>query len=843
MSVKDCIDKVSKAMSQSRLRKSDVKQILEELDAEAKRLAADGQGDYVDNVRDIAMRFNKFVQRQAREEKRRSLLQLRSRQQMKAKINNFVSQGLTPRQAVMASMVGLRSKGVEGSMNSTAAKQMSRSNRNMTNFIKHLESEDLLTIFRSKDETIQLQILEAIEQMNTKGASKPGGQVGRIAELYTNHMKLAREELRLAGVDTRDIDGFSISQSHNPELMSMAGEVEWTASIRDKLDYERIFGTSKYNAEDIDNFLQSTYAALVSGTRLTPDLAMDNAIAAPKPRNMAERLAGSRVIHFKTTADFFEYNKQFGRGSSQESMVWSLRSAGFYSALMEDFGPNPRSNFDLMMQQIKKDLRKEGDFSNIKDLDRDGFFQKMSGSDLEALFNNIDGTAFIAKNPKSARVASNIRSWVSMSKLGQATISAISDNPIMAEVLSRNGINHAEGYVRAFVSSAKRIPKHQRKHFASMVDTYQEVTTGSIANRMGLFDERPGKMQEAMRIFYKANGLEWWTNAHKEGVAAALSHNLYRHVGLSYDELGNKLGGQLREFGITRTEWDALRSVAPENIDGRMYITSDSVGKIQSLDDAARRTLQDKLDSYFIETVNNAVVTPGARERAVQNWGLQAGTPLGEFVRTVMLFKSFPITFSIKVLAPSIRNAKNGDVGHLAALIIGMTSFGAVAMGAKDLLKGRDPLSKIRATEGDPHKAFKYFTAIALQGGGLGIYGDFLFGQYNRVGNSLTQTVAGPVYGGMVSDIGRIWSDMQDTATGKKDIGKLGASALNAAKGYLPGGNLPYLAPALNYFLIYQLQEAMNPGYLSRMERRMEREQGIEFLQEPIDLRPSSVVN
>ncbi len=48
-----------------------------------------------------------------------------------------------------------------------------------------------------------------------------------------------------------------------------------------------------------------------------------------------------------------------------------------------------------------------------------------------------------------------------------------------------------------------------------------------------------------------------------------------------------------------------------------------------------------------------------------------------------------------------------------------------------------------------------------------------------------------------------------------------------------PFANLAYIRPALNYMFIYQLQEKLNPGYLRRMERRVEKENNQHFILPP----------
>jgi len=69
---------------------------------------------------------------------------------------------------------------------------------------------------------------------------------------------------------------------------------------------------------------------------------------------------------------------------------------------------------------------------------------------------------------------------------------------------------------------------------------------------------------------------------------------------------------------------------------------------------------------------------------------------------------------------------------------------------------------------------------------------------------------------------------------GDEDIG---GDFLRFAKGNVPLGNLFYTKQAMDYLIWYQFQEALNPGYLRRMERRVERENNQKFV-----IRPSSII-
>jgi hypothetical protein len=117
-----------------------------------------------------------------------------------------------------------------------------------------------------------------------------------------------------------------------------------------------------------------------------------------------------------------------------------------------------------------------------------------------------------------------------------------------------------------------------------------------------------------------------------------------------------------------------------------------------------------------------------------------------------------------------------------------------------------------------------------VQGGGLGIYGDFLFGEASRMGGGFLETLGGPAVG-KAAEVKRLY----DRAVAGDDVA---AEALRFGINNVPGNNLFYTRMAADYFFLYELQESMNPGYLRRMERRAEQERGQQWW-----LRPSETVN
>ena len=59
------------------------------------------------------------------------------------------------------------------------------------------------------------------------------------------------------------------------------------------------------------------------------------------------------------------------------------------------------------------------------------------------------------------------------------------------------------------------------------------------------------------------------------------------------------------------------------------------------------------------------------------------------------------------------------------------------------------------------------------------------------------------------------------------------ADAFKVVRENTPFNNIFYTKPAWDYLLTYRLQEAINPGYLRRMERRLKKDDGITFMFPP----------
>lgn len=220
-----------------------------------------------------------------------------------------------------------------------------------------------------------------------------------------------------------------------------------------------------------------------------------------------------------------------------------------------------------------------------------------------------------------------------------------------------------------------------------------------------------------------------------------------------------------------------------------------------------RRDAEMAFRRYYADEMLASTLEPDAQSRRFLLQGTQPGTRNGELLRAVALFKSFPVAYAQRVLAAAVHGFRGGErgrqVAHIGGLLAASTLLGYLAMSAKDAVRGYAPR--------DPTH-YKTWLAAMAQGGGIGIYGDFLFGQGSRFGNSPLETMAGPALGGAANLIG-IWQ------RAKEGDAKAG-DALGVVLRETPFVNLWWLRPALDASILNSLREYVAPGTLRRQARQ-----------------------
>lgn len=834
-----CIDAVRAAAGN--LEDREIAEIFELLRGRVKELMArEGALGMEQATLRAADELGKQAQHAALIEKRNALINLRRRGEIISFVrNNFADR---PDLGIESLLVGTN-LARQGSRMSVAAEQKALGDAYIGGFTHDLERQDLVGILAKGDSDVD--IADALWRIgNNLDTSKLNDQVVSIARIIQKYQEAARIDANRAGANIGSLPGYIARQSHDGEKIGSAGFDKWLEEIQPRLD-PRTF-------DDVANpaqFLRGVYDGLVSGDHLkAPGDKPSNGFKGPA--NIAKKISQERVLHFKDGVAWHEYNTLFGTGNLREAVLRGLDLSGQNTALMRRLGTNPEANLNMAMDVIKEDVRKSGDPKALAN------FNTARQNMIANRFSEVSGATRIPGSAWGARVSANVRAWQSLSKLGGALLSSFTDLPVAASEMRYQGKSFLGALGEMTTGLAKGRGSLEQREILSSFGVYADSMRGEIMRRFSADDSMGGKMSRGMSLFFKLNGLSWWTDANKASAGLMMAHNLAQNKGRAWGTMDASLRRTLGLYDLDAGKWDLLREMDTRMADGRDYMTTDGIPGIpderisgyltdqgRKVSDAAiretREGLERSLRAYINDRVSYAVLEPDARTRSIMNQGSRPGTIMGELNRFMTQFKSFPAAYMQKTLgrelygrgyAPTplgegyrgskdliaaLRNG-NGERLAMAQLLLWTTAFGYLSMSAKDAVKGRQP----RPAD-DP----KTWIAAMTQGGGFGIMGDFMFGEVSRFGNKPLETLAGPTLG-TASNLIDLWARVRsgDDAA---------SSALRLAQNNTPFLNLFYTRIAMDHLFLWSVQEALNPGSLRRTEQRIQQENGQKFLVRP----------
>lgn len=722
-----------------------------------------------------------------------------------------------PSLGLEAAMVGIN-KPLPGNRMSADGRSLALFSDYMGMMTHELEAANLLPHLNTS--YLDLEIARAFEKLSrpeARGSTHP--IANQIAEIIHKYRKLAFDRENRAGAWRKPLPGYIASQFWDIAKVRKAGFEAFRDFVMPRLDHERTF-----QGKNPEIFLKEAYATLANGENTRFDTAAnDLALQFTGPGNIAAGASAHRVLHFADADKWMEANQQFGRSTLRGAIMAEFEIAARDTALMETFGTNPRAMIDEVLATLKNEHRH--DHRIVDKLDRNL---------LKAERRTILGDADAAQNVAWAQGGQNARAWISAAKLGGAILSSVSDLAFKAAAIRYiNGGGVLTPFAESFSTFFEGMGRNKRD-VADMIGSAIDGHSSSIARFAGT-DALPGMGNRALRVFFKWNLLTPWTDAHKRGMSLYTSRLFARHAEATFDHLPEHVRFILGQYDIAAPEWELVRRAVAPMSDGKTYLLPhllremdpegfahlDPIGEGNAL--RGRDKVESSIRTMFTDIVNMGVLTPGARERAMMTWGFKGGTPEGEALRFIMQFKSFPVTVltrSVGRLAFSNPGGKADKVG-LAMLLASSIVLGYAAMSAKQVLRGQTPR--------DP-RDYRTWLAAAAQGGAFGIYGDYLFGEFNRFGRSPIETAAGPGVG--------VAGDLLELFARIKNGDDVAATSLRLAINNAPFVNMFYSRTALDYLILYSLQEAANPGYLQRRERQLQKEQGVTFLLP----KPSSVI-
>ena len=343
-----------------------------------------------------------------------------------------------------------------------------------------------------------------------------------------------------------------------------------------------------------------------------------------------------------------------------------------------------------------------------------------------------------------------------LSKLGGMMVSSIGDTATYAREAQYQGKGFFTPYAQALENLMRGRGAADQRRMLDLLGAGLEGFSGELGASMGSLDGTPGTMSRLLQRFYTLSLQSWWTDVHKGGMSMAISRQWGQDKDTEFAALSFDERRLMELHNVTANDWNLFRASRVEAMRGRDYLVPRN---IREVDHAAVETwagravttleaqrirdrVADRFQTLLADRADFAVATPGADERYMMYGGNRPGTPVGEAMRFLWQFKAYPLTVTNKLIfgreicgADSRIKAFTG----LTSLILQMAVMGYLTGASKDIIRGKEPRDPL---------AWQTWMNALLQGGGAGIYGDFLFGDFSRFGRSRrSRRMAGPVPG------------------------------------------------------------------------------------------------
>jgi hypothetical protein len=832
MSWAECTAAIIKAGG-GKLTEGDVDRILTEIAKRAER-NRNPRLSQAEKLKEAADRMGLEVQEAAMVLKRNEAMNAVKRAARRA----FYDAAPSATLALEAKLVGVNTP-FAGSRLSVAAQFDALRDNYIGGLALDMEAAGVLPLFRSGaiDDRWAAELF-ALNQPNGKVGVTGDKNAAKIAELIHKWQRVSIDGLNREGAWIRDYSGYITRTTHDADRIRRAGRDQWVNDLFTKefdVDLERTFGDAQAAREALPG-LWNDFATGNHQRFDGDDLGKLEDYALPG-RNLANKASSTRIIHFKSAAGWLAYNKKYGSGSPRETIFSALDRAARWTALMREFGTNPRAAYE---GDVKWLLEREKADSPDKYAKLEKRLQAMQNR-----FDNLDGTADMPVNRLAADITSGWMAVQRMAKLGTATVAALfGDMPTKAMELRYHGVNLAEAWTSPFTGWAKGrgVKGSEKRAVLDLLRAGIDGMTGRIAARFDRIDTPSGKLARIENMFFRLTGMTAITDRQRADSQFIMARHFGTQKIKAFHGLQDESQRMLKMFDIQDEDWNLLRGVDWKQVNGRDYLTPERArlipdAKVEALlrrrevigEDASpalierevgryKEDLALKVHSLYADRGGYAVLEAGIRERAILLQGRQPGGPLGIGLRLFAQFKAFPVAMITRVWGREVYGGKGtwGAAGGVVQLIVSGIVFGYAAMTVRDLLKGRNPR--------DPLDPQTWIAAFLASGAGS-LYADFAFGEWNRFGKSLVASIAGPTIG-QLDDIAKIWGE-----------GLRGGDAKPEAVRWLlnntPFQNLWYTRAALDYLILYQMQEALSPGYLRRMEKRLKDQTGQTFWLKP----------
>ncbi len=607
-----------------------------------------------------------------------------------------------------------------------------------------------------------------------------------------------RQRFNAAGGAIARLENWGLPHSHDRLKVRAAGRQAWTAAISELVDPDRMLNPltgQPVGRAGLPAALDYVYDTIVSQDRAHLRPAMQR----HGPGSIATQRQEHRFLVFRDAASWESYHRAFGRGDVVQAIFNHVNGMARDIGAMEILGPNPAAMVEYMKQVVAHEigLREAGKASRVPASSLFPTSQaRVAEYRIGALWQTLRGRPEVASG--ASEFTANVKNVLLSAQLGSTALLAAATDPFVARASRRlAGLQ--------ITSSIADMARQLRR------STRQEIIRSGI-----IWDEYMHVMQDELRFAGPAVGSEWsrwladrsvtWsglkplTTARKLVEARAWQSTIADNAGRSFLQLDRRFRAALEGFGVTPEHWEVWRKSSDPN----GFVTAAEIerrgGPVQYLDLTSaplaaaaterrallHRAAADKLSEVISSWSERSVPSGTPNTRSLITGAVPRGTIPGELIDWLLQYKSFGLSFTAMQLEAiaEMGAARGGGRGrrsglaYFAPMAVGVTLGGAIYMQIKALLDGKKP------EDMNPAKNPGFWLKAGLQGGGFGLFGDFVKASENRFGQSTTEALLGPVPAFLSDTAGLTIGNAMDLASGEQ--ARLGRELTRYFRRYTP---------------------------------------------------------
>jgi hypothetical protein len=656
----------------------------------------------------------------------------------------------------------------------------------------------------------------AAEVLGGADGSSGNGLAREGAKAWLQTIETLRQRFNAAGGDVGRLDYGYLPQPHDHARVRQAGRARWVADMMGKLDRGRYVDEAGAQLGDVQ--MQQVLGGIFD-TISTDGLNKLEPGRFAGTGARANRGMEHRELHFKDAEAYTDYMARYGRGGMYDAMVGHVGRMARDIGLVERYGPNPNAQMRLQFDLARK---------------ADGTPEALTrtfGVKPEGYWDVLNGTASTPESARLAQIGTDVRNVMTMGKLAGAVISSITDIGTYALTTGFNRLNYWDSVANIGRTAASA----DARRFLTAHGVIAESMIGDLNRWSGdhLAQTWSGRLAQST---LKLSLLNAWTDTLRRAFSLTMMQGMARLAKVEWAKLSEWDRTHLERGGITEADWGVVTRAELTRFQGMEHLTPEA---IRGTGDARANEAVAKVLGFIQHESETAVLNPDLATKAmVSMGGTQRGTVKGELARSVMQFKSFPLAMISRhwrrmLDMPTVSDGSApmaaNRLMYAGALMLTSTALGAIALQAKQVVAGKDPID-MRGEH-----AAKFWAKAVAQGGGLSIAGDMLL---NDPGYSTSDamrsffgTLAGPAVSTAAQGTAIAVEGAWAAAKGKN--AHTAADTLNLARQNLPFVNLWYAKAALDHAGMHALQENLSPGYLGRMRQRAAKDWGQDYWWQP----------